>query len=40
LIDEGYIKKNRVHFNKSGKFANNIYTLVFWVNHVTILPPW
>jgi hypothetical protein len=29
LIDEGYIKKNRVHFNKSGKFANNIYTLVF-----------
>jgi hypothetical protein len=29
LIDEGYIKKNKAHYTKSGKFANNVYTLVY-----------
>ena len=29
LIEHEYIKKNRTHYTKTGKFANNVYTLVF-----------
>lgn len=29
LIDNNYIKKSRAHYTTNGKFANNVYTLVF-----------